>query len=379
MANFRSDGSLFVRALLTALVVGTLLRDAESRRRSSRANYYYGHRRQPRTPWTPSRWSVSENSSAVNCFERDVSYTSAVHNVVSTYLNNAMSEWSDADFRVVRNVDDVELSYDEWLRRIVLDPSQFDWHGDGFAGSTESVKRRARRRTALVSHLIRRRGIQWGRALSCASDSVVNGAAKVRGDVRGAVATTFRRLGRHDNGPAVSALLHVENGTARPLRRVGLLRAEEREDLMARADSILRAVYAAADDQELWEDVTRDQKGAVEDLAESIQKDKYRRTNVWKTFVDMTRYDPTEKGEKGGEPQTTEVPTILSKSILDASPAEAFALFCDNDRVHEYNDNCQELVDIEDLDEMTKVNWCATGKFGPFKVRSCAHPDRTAK
>lgn len=41
----------------------------------------------------------------------------------------------------------------------------------------------------------------------------------------------------------------------------------------------------------------------------------------------------------------------------------------DDARVHEYNDNCVELADIERINSDTKINWCATGKFGLFKAR----------
>lgn len=60
---------------------------------------------------------------------------------------------------------------------------------------------------------------------------------------------------------------------------------------------------------------------------------------------------------------------IRSEAILDGPPSEVYELFSDNNRVQEYNENCRELEDIIHLSETTKINWSATGKFGPFAAR----------
>ena len=54
-------------------------------------------------------------------------------------------------------------------------------------------------------------------------------------------------------------------------------------------------------------------------------------------------------------------------------PSQAYTLFIDDSRVSEYNANCAELEDLVQLSQtatsQTKVNWCATSRFGPFKAR----------
>ncbi|CAM9525647.1 unnamed protein product [Scytosiphon promiscuus] len=54
---------------------------------------------------------------------------------------------------------------------------------------------------------------------------------------------------------------------------------------------------------------------------------------------------------------------------LDAEASELYKLFLDNERVHEYNDNCKELRDVEQLTKDTKVSWASTPRYGPFKSR----------
>ncbi|GMH99156.1 hypothetical protein TrLO_g6896 [Triparma laevis f. longispina] len=83
---------------------------------------------------------------------------------------------------------------------------------------------------------------------------------------------------------------------------------------------------------------------------------------VWRTHFDIKR----------GEGRS-EAPIIKARTVMDKPPAEVFALFCDDERVAEYNDNCQELEDLIQIhnteNSQTKLNWCATGRFGPFKAR----------
>jgi len=80
---------------------------------------------------------------------------------------------------------------------------------------------------------------------------------------------------------------------------------------------------------------------------------------IWRSYADVKR----------GIDTLAELPTIRSETILNGKPEDVYRLFMDGSRVHEYNDNCVELHDIEAVNDSTKINWCATGKFGPFKAR----------
>ena len=53
---------------------------------------------------------------------------------------------------------------------------------------------------------------------------------------------------------------------------------------------------------------------------------------VWRTYHDVK----TGSG-------TSPTPTIKARRVIDATPAEAYALFIDDERVSEYNANCAEV------------------------------------
>ncbi|GMH58022.1 hypothetical protein TrRE_jg796, partial [Triparma retinervis] len=86
------------------------------------------------------------------------------------------------------------------------------------------------------------------------------------------------------------------------------------------------------------------------------------KVTVWKTYVDILKGSGTDG-----------MPCIKAVTVLDRSPSECFELFRDDKRVSEYNDNCRELEDVARIssppDGEVKVNWCATGRFGPFERR----------
>mmetsp|Transcript_44671 Transcript_44671/g.87607 ORF Transcript_44671/g.87607 Transcript_44671/m.87607 type:complete len:487 (-) Transcript_44671:121-1581(-) len=359
MSDDPTSRSLFLGTLFLTIFI----QSCDARRRGSDdARYYYGHRQQKHSlpsPWMPGRWSVEgAHVAGADCYERDVSYTSAVHNAVSAYLRE-VSDLADDDFGYCE-----EENHGNYLN---LQPSQFDWHTSTITGAAESVRGRAKQRTALVSNLIKNRQRAWRHVVGHAADEVQTAARNFGGSVGGAALAVKRS--------AVSNLLHITrdgdedeheegNESSQTLLRVGLLQPEERLESITRADSMLEAVRAGLEDESLWTEVTRNQDAIADNLL-PLAEGKHRLTKVWRTYTDMKRYDESSQDDR----PVSDVPTILSRSFLDAPPDEAFALFCNNDRVHEYNENCQELVDIEDLDHMTKVNWCATGKFGPFKAR----------
>lgn len=61
---------------------------------------------------------------------------------------------------------------------------------------------------------------------------------------------------------------------------------------------------------------------------------------------------------------------VKATAILNAPPEVVFMLFADNSRVSEYNEHCKRVIDVEILAPDTKITWAASGRMGPFKVRT---------
>lgn len=181
-----------------------------------------------------------------------------------------------------------------------------------FASSSCSVlKRRASHRIHLVQ------------------DLVVNTA----GSTKDAIARVGRRSGRG------------MGAQGKPTGN-GSLGQEDVSRLLAQCEMLYDYVTTSAFSQpSIWE--LCNEKGGVK---------------VWRTYHDVK----TGSG-------TSPTPTIKARRVIDATPAEAYALFIDDERVSEYNANCAELEDLVQLSQtstsQTKVNWCATSRFGPFKAR----------
>ena len=131
----------------------------------------------------------------------------------------------------------------------------------------------------------------------------------------------------------------------------GILTQREREVMAATVIDLLQHCENALADHGLWE-VLIDDEAAIS---------AGHKVKIWKTHYDVLDSNSRRK--------MTQEPTVLSETIMDASPSDVFRLFKDNSRVHEYNDNCVELHDIESINEETKISWCATAKIGPFKAR----------
>jgi len=126
----------------------------------------------------------------------------------------------------------------------------------------------------------------------------------------------------------------------------GSLSQEDVSRLLAQCETLYDYVTTSAFSQpSIWE--LCNEKGGV---------------TVWRTYHDVK----TGSG-------TSPTPTIKARRVIDATPAEAYALFIDDSRVSEYNANCAELEDLVQVSQtptsQTKVNWCATSRFGPFKAR----------
>ncbi|CAN0154647.1 unnamed protein product, partial [Phaeothamnion confervicola] len=71
----------------------------------------------------------------------------------------------------------------------------------------------------------------------------------------------------------------------------------------------------------------------------------------------------------GGGADGPQFACIKAAAVIDAPVDVVYRLFADNDRVHEYNEHCRELCDLEVLDSRTKITWAASGRMGPFKAR----------
>ncbi len=89
-----------------------------------------------------------------------------------------------------------------------------------------------------------------------------------------------------------------------------------------------------------------------------------RNVTIWRTDSDVK--NGKTDGRRAGDGQP---PVIRSRCIVNASPETVYKLFTDDSRVSEYNSNCVELHDVLRLDDSTKINWCRSPKFGPFKAR----------
>lgn len=87
---------------------------------------------------------------------------------------------------------------------------------------------------------------------------------------------------------------------------------------------------------------------------------------VWKKTIQPGTYIPSDAADDG---KAAKFSCIKATAIIEAPPQEVYKLFLDNVRVHEYNEHCAELEDVEHLSKDTKISWSATKPFGPVKGR----------
>eukprot|EP00594_Rhizosolenia_setigera_P012617 CAMPEP_0178968576 /NCGR_PEP_ID=MMETSP0789-20121207/18348_1 /TAXON_ID=3005 /ORGANISM="Rhizosolenia setigera, Strain CCMP 1694" /LENGTH=313 /DNA_ID=CAMNT_0020654555 /DNA_START=315 /DNA_END=1256 /DNA_ORIENTATION=+ len=125
-----------------------------------------------------------------------------------------------------------------------------------------------------------------------------------------------------------------------------LLNMKQRTQLLEHTEKLMDNVAQALSDNKIWKKVNQ-QDGV----------------SVWKTEVDIKTYP------KGSKDPNSDSVTIRSEAIIDFPPHEVFSLFQNDDRVSEYNENCQQLQDLARLGDGAKINWSATGRFGPFSAR----------
>mmetsp|Transcript_921 Transcript_921/g.3128 ORF Transcript_921/g.3128 Transcript_921/m.3128 type:complete len:308 (+) Transcript_921:30-953(+) len=60
---------------------------------------------------------------------------------------------------------------------------------------------------------------------------------------------------------------------------------------------------------------------------------------------------------------------ILAKGVIDAPASDVYELFRDSAKAKDFNEYCDECVDVGRLDANVKVSWSATKKIGVFKPR----------
>ncbi|CAB1102757.1 unnamed protein product [Ectocarpus sp. CCAP 1310/34] len=87
----------------------------------------------------------------------------------------------------------------------------------------------------------------------------------------------------------------------------------------------------------------------------------------------LPRHAPSSSSSSSGgivdEEAAAKFACVKAMGTLDARASDLYKLFLDNERVHEYNDNCKEVRDLERLSDDTKVSWACTPRYRPFKAR----------
>ena len=113
---------------------------------------------------------------------------------------------------------------------------------------------------------------------------------------------------------------------------------------------------------------------ALDEIHSAVETNTFSNAAIWshihtKNGVTVHRTNTDVKGTSSGAPQET--PIIRARYIISASPSDVMALYDDNERVEEYNNNCRELEDLAVLERgrgrTTTINRCATKRMGPFK------------
>ncbi|CAM9830338.1 unnamed protein product [Ectocarpus sp. 4 AP-2014] len=125
--------------------------------------------------------------------------------------------------------------------------------------------------------------------------------------------------------------------------------------LQAENDASVEAVLAVIE-SDGWEHVT-EKSGVV----------------VVRKFVPPPPKAPSSSSSSSGgivdERAAAKFACVKAMGTLDARASDLYKLFLDNERVHEYNDNCKEVRDLERLSDDTKVSWACTPRYRPFKAR----------
>jgi len=214
--------------------------------------------------------------------------------------------------------------------------------------AAQVVSHRAQSRIALASYLLQRRKRTLTAVANYAVHKVQQTPQRLVADCRSIYQNgenlLLSRLGNRMGDSNILDAAEEEEYTGPQI-----LTSDEKAELSQRTTNVLASVKAALVDEGLWQHI--------------VNKDG---VNVWKTNVDVKN---CSAGGSTASSEASEAMTVRSEALMDASPRAVCDLFMDDARVHEYNENCVELADIERINSDTKINWCATGKFGPFKAR----------
>jgi len=211
--------------------------------------------------------------------------------------------------------------------------------------AAQTVSHRAQSRIALASYLLQRRKRSLTAVVNYAAHGVRQTPAKMIADCRSIYQNgESLLLSRLGHNRLSESTVSEETPSASTL-----LTDVEKLELAQSTNNMLASVKAALSEKELWQHI--------------VDKDG---VNVWKTSADVKN---CAAGVSSASTGAADAVTVRSEALMDASPRAVYDLFMDDARVHEYNENCVELADIERISRETKINWCATGKFGPFKAR----------
>ena len=208
--------------------------------------------------------------------------------------------------------------------------SNYDWsklpaiHFEAHLPGSNALSRRAKSRLSLAKKVLNNR--------------MNERTELVRSFIGGAISSSSKNM----SGKEVKNAVVTNDGYD---AENSFLTVAEREELSQDTARLLARCEEALDRDDIWELVVDGEEGVT----------------IWRSYADV----------KKGIDILADLPTIRSETILNGKPEDVYRLFMDNSRVHEYNDNCVELHDIEAVDDSTKINWCATGKVGSFVMIFC--------
>ena len=211
----------------------------------------------------------------------------------------------------------------------------------------KAIQHRLSQRISLASQLLQQRKM----TLQIAASNIAASTTRHIHDIQTKavhVVHRFRTTWTRREPTTTNALVGTSTTTT---TTTNLFAPKERETIIQQTHRILDNVETALQNEDIWELINE---------CDGVK--------VWRTFENIKEMHSSTSTNKN-KSSNNDVAVIRSEVILNSSPQKVYQLFMDNSRVHEYNENCVELHDIEYLNHNTKVNWCATGKFGPFKAR----------
>lgn len=132
----------------------------------------------------------------------------------------------------------------------------------------------------------------------------------------------------------------------------------------------------SSEEEEFLENLDQDNQQAL-DLLESLDGESFKKwefiaeKNGVKVYRGNVRAGPFVK--KSDLDKGMKHACVKSVALLDAKPDDVFNLFLSNDRVHEYNEHCEEVKDVKIFPKLNgvwcKVSWARSPNYGMFKPR----------